>query len=274
MGMTTLPDDGLPIDDVGEWTLDKHERLRKYIDITRAARRKYVNGPSRTSTYIDPFCGMGRARVRESGDVILGSPVLAYSVAKDGGVPFTDVYLGDLRPEAGRTSETRIERLGGTARIYVGRAEDTCREIVDQLNPYGLHFAFLDPYDLGGLSLEAIRQLARVKRIDLLVHVSVMDLQRNLNNYAAVAGSPLDAFAPGWREHVSQGQSTTSFRTALLQYWIKKVQELGFAAPRGMELVTGSKNQRLYWLAFFSRSEIAADLWEKIRHISGQGNLL
>ena len=39
----SLPDDGLPIaDDVGEWALEKHEPLRKYIDITRAVRRKYT----------------------------------------------------------------------------------------------------------------------------------------------------------------------------------------------------------------------------------------
>jgi len=68
-------DDGLPIDEVGEWALEKHERLRKYIDITRHTRRKYVEGPSRTASYIDPFCGLGRAKVRETGQLILGSPL-------------------------------------------------------------------------------------------------------------------------------------------------------------------------------------------------------
>jgi hypothetical protein len=37
-----LDDDGLPLDDVGPWAKEKHERLRKYIDISRATRRKYV----------------------------------------------------------------------------------------------------------------------------------------------------------------------------------------------------------------------------------------
>ena len=29
----SLPDDELPIAEVGEWALEKHERLRKYVDI-------------------------------------------------------------------------------------------------------------------------------------------------------------------------------------------------------------------------------------------------
>ena len=31
--------DGLPASDVGVWTLEKHERLRKYIDSSHGARR-------------------------------------------------------------------------------------------------------------------------------------------------------------------------------------------------------------------------------------------
>ena len=37
-----LDNDGLPLDEVGPWSKEKHERLRKYVDITRATRRKWV----------------------------------------------------------------------------------------------------------------------------------------------------------------------------------------------------------------------------------------
>jgi hypothetical protein len=40
-----MPDnDGLLLDEVGIWAKEKHERLRKYVDITRATRRKWVMG--------------------------------------------------------------------------------------------------------------------------------------------------------------------------------------------------------------------------------------
>ena len=37
-----LDDDGLPLDEVGAWAKDKHDRLRKYVDITRSVRKKFV----------------------------------------------------------------------------------------------------------------------------------------------------------------------------------------------------------------------------------------
>jgi hypothetical protein len=55
---------------------------------------------------------------------------------------------------------------------YVGAAELTAREIVERLNPYGLHFAFLDPYNLDDLPFTVIESFSRLKRIDMLIHVS------------------------------------------------------------------------------------------------------
>jgi hypothetical protein len=45
-----------------------------------------------------------------------------------------------------------------------------------------------------------IRQPAGLNRIDMLIHVSVHDLQRNLRRYANREDSTLDRFAPGWRD--------------------------------------------------------------------------
>jgi three-Cys-motif partner protein len=64
-----LDDDGLPLDAVGPWAKEKHERLRKYIDITRATRRKWVHG-SGGATYIDLYCGAGRAIIRDTQEKI------------------------------------------------------------------------------------------------------------------------------------------------------------------------------------------------------------
>jgi len=41
--------------------------------------------------------------------------------------------------------------------------------------------------------------MLRVKRMDMIIHVSVQDLQRNLDKHSRV-GQTLDIFAPGWRE--------------------------------------------------------------------------
>ncbi|MGA7711797.1 MAG: three-Cys-motif partner protein TcmP [Rhizomicrobium sp.] len=270
------PDDGLVIaEDVGEWSLEKHERLRKYVDITRETRRKYADGARFPeyhggATYIDLFCGPGRARIRESGHIVDGSPLVAFKSAVAGGVPFSEIHLADLSQEFNDAAVQRIANAGGTAFGYVGPAEVTAREVVSHLNPHGLHFAFLDPYNLAGLSFDVIRTLAALKRIDLLMHVSVQDMQRNSDRYTTAEHTVFDVFAPGWRSKVDTNQRLDAIRAAVLEHWRTLIAGLGFLDIRSVELVRGSQNQRLYWLAFASRHKIANEFWDKIRNISGQ----
>jgi three-Cys-motif partner protein len=270
-------DDGLPVAEIGEWALEKHERLRKYIDITRAVRRKYIDQsrPERYrggATYIDLFCGPGRATVREANTVVDGSPLVAFK--STGNVPFSQIHLADLQPAYSDAAIARLARLGGHAFGYTGPAEATARQIAEQLNPRGLHFAFLDPYNLGNLSFDVIRTLASVERIDLLMHISAQDMQRNSDRYTAEEYDTFDRFAPGWRSKVDLNQGLQAIRAAVLSHWQQLVKGLGFVLKMGsVELVRGSKNQRLYWLAFASRHEKANEFWDKIRNVSGQREL-
>ena len=147
--------------------------------------------------------------------------------------------------------------------------------IVARLNKYGLHFAFLDPFNLDDLPFSVIEAFSRLKRIDMLIHVSAQDLQRNLDAYSMSVDGPLDHFAPGWRSAVDLSQSRPATRAAYIAYWASKMEELGLPPARRAELVSGTtKNQRLYWLVFVSRSDFAKGLWDKIRNLSGQGELL
>jgi three-Cys-motif partner protein len=264
-------DDGLPLDEVGPWAKEKHERLHKYVDISRAARRKFIEG-SGGATYIDLFCGSGRAFVRDTSEKIDGSPLVAFKCARDGGVPFSEIHIADADDEKCTAAATRIAAAGGSAVGYVGKAEDTAAQIVARLNPHGLHFAFLDPYNLDALPFSVIEALSRLKRIDLLIHVSAQDLQRNLDAYSMSADGPLDHFAPGWRSAVDLHQTQSAARAAYIAFWASKMEALGLPPARRTQLVSGTtKNQRLYWLIFVSRSDFAKSLWDKIRNISGQG---
>lgn len=269
-----LEHDSLPLDEVGAWAKDKHDRLRKYVDISRAARRKFVQG-SGGATYIDLYCGAGRAVVRESGEIIDGSPLAAFKCAKEGGVPFSQFYIADTDLEKCDACAKRIASVGGHALTAIGAAEVTAARIVSQLNGHGLHFAFLDPYNLDDLPFSVLESFSSLKRIDLLIHVSAQDLQRNLDAYSISADGPLDRFAPGWRSIVDLKQSKRATRAAFIEYWISKMTALGLPPARHAELVSGTtKNQRLYWLIFVSRSDFAKSLWDKIRNVSGQGQLL
>lgn len=269
-----LDDDGLPLDEVGPWAKEKHERLRKYVDISRAARKKFVQGTG-GATYIDLFCGSGRAVIRETNEKIDGSPLVAFKSARAGGVQFSEIHIADALEESCRAAEKRIISAGGSPIVEVGRAEDTAVRIVEKLNPYGLHLAFLDPFNLDDLPFSIIEAFSKLKRIDMLIHVSAQDLQRNLDAYSTYDDGPLDRFAPGWRKVVDLKQTQPATRADFITYWASRMETLGLPPAERAELVSGTtKNQRLYWLVFVSRSDFAKELWDEIRNVSGQGELL
>jgi three-Cys-motif partner protein len=266
-------DDGLPLDEVGPWAKEKHARLRKYVDITRAVRRKFLQLGG-GATYIDIYCGSGRAIIRDTGEKIDGSPLVAFNSARDGGVPFSELHIADSSEDSCRAAERRIIRAGGRPTVEVGPAEVTAARIVNKVNPYGLHFVFLDPYNLHDLPFSVIEAFSKLKRIDMLIHVSAQDLQRNLDAYSASDDGPLDRFAPGWRQAVDLKQTKTATRAAIIEYWVSKIEALGLPPSEHAPLVTGPvKNQRLYWLVFASRHKLAKEFWDKIRNVSGQGEL-
>lgn len=266
------PKDGLPVGRVGDWALDKHERLRKYIDISRAARAKFARAGS---TYIDPFCNYGRARIRETDTVVDGSPLVAYKIARDGGAPFSQIHLGDADPACVEVASQRLISIGGQPSTYVGLAEDTVREIAGNINPHGLHFAFLDPYNLEALPFSVVETLARVDRMDILIHFSLVDLQRNLERFiASEKPCRLDRFAPGWRNAIDPAQPQRVIRQQVLDHYLSLIRQLDMKPAQGVELVKGTRNQSLYWLVFAARHPLAVSFWEKIRHVGGQRQLL
>jgi hypothetical protein len=92
----------------------------------------------------------------------------------------------------------------------------------------------------------------------------VQDLQRNLDDFSK-QGGVFDTFAPGWNAHVDPNQAIKPFRAALMEYWMGEICKLGTMPAKGVELIVGSKKQRLYWLVFVSAHDHGRKVWEAIR---------
>jgi hypothetical protein len=89
--------DGLRREVVHAWSVEeKHARLRRYVDICRAVRRKFRRY-GRPAGYVDLYCGPGRARVEETGQVVDGSAVVAATEAQRHD-PFSEVWVADADP--------------------------------------------------------------------------------------------------------------------------------------------------------------------------------
>lgn len=273
MGKLIDGDDNLPAEEVGAWAKEKHNYLCRYLDISRAARAKFIGNGKAGATYIDLFCGPGRCRVRDTGEWIDGGVVAAWKKSREGGAPFSQIYIGDLDIQRREAASSRLRALGAPVVELRGAALHSVHEVVTRLNPFGLHFAFLDPFDLASLNFEIIVALSRLKHVDILVHISQMDLQRNAVTYAKAEESALDSFAPGWREKVAVGQSQRALRDQLFKYWRDKVAGLGVWPSTEMKLLTGGSNQPLYWLLLAAKHPLPHKFWAAASNVEGQGKL-
>jgi three-Cys-motif partner protein len=212
------PSDGLIVDEVGSWASEKHDRLKRYISISKGPRAKFLPPNNAGGAgYIELFSGPGRSMIRDTNRIIDGSPIAAYRAAHSSGSRFSDLHFGDIDADNCAALTTRIKAIGGAANSYVGAADNTVDQVVSSLNPAGLHFAFLDPYGLEALPFTIIEKLVKFPRMDMLIHVSAHDLQRNMDEYSRVGGV-LDRFMPGWRAQVNLGQATAPLRAALFTY--------------------------------------------------------
>jgi three-Cys-motif partner protein len=257
----TQGDDRLIVEKVGSWAVDKLKILTDYVYASGGARSHYVRPGT---AYIDVFSGPGRSLIRATANFIDGSPIAAFKRALESPGRFTSINISDADDELLAAAQKRLQAIDAPVRITPGPASVAMPKIVGSLDPHGLHFAFLDPHNLGTLSFDLFEHLAKLKRIDVIAHVSLSDLQRNADRYTNEAYSQFDRFAPGWRETVGTEMNQDALRRAIIQYWSNKVMELGLPRARHCELITGDHGQRLYWLILLTRHELARQLWEKI----------
>jgi three-Cys-motif partner protein len=270
-----IDEDGLVRQIVGPWVRDKHTRIAKYVGISRAVRRKFIGPGAAGATFIDLFAGPGRARIRTDNQIVDGSAMVAWREAKKGGVQFTHVYVGDAHPNILEAAAARLDAARVPAAKYLGPAVDVVDRVLNDLNPHALHFILLDPFGLRALPFEVIKKLATLKHVDMLVHVSAQALQRNLRRQFKARHSAFDVFAPGWREKVdAQSSDDGIILGKILEHWRGLLKAEGMDTAEVAELVSGSGNQRLYWLAFAARNSVALSFWEKIRDLSAEKQLV
>lgn len=250
-----------PIDEVREWVVEKHEVLTYYVKICRGVRR-FFSGFSE-STYIDLYSGSGLCIVDPSSDPMSGSPVAAAEAARSSGAPFNRIFVADKDPLKAEACAQRLRERGFVAEGFAGESAATAPEIISRLNPKGFHFAFLDPFSLD-LPFEVLKAFQQLKHVDLLVHVSEMDIQRNLETELAhLERSRLETFAPGWREHIDVRQPKRDMSRQYLQYWAALVDSIGWNRSPEVRAIKNTRNRRIYHLALLSQNEdLASKFWK------------
>jgi three-Cys-motif partner protein len=161
-------DDGLPCSAVGAWAEDKYRLVGLYDRLfSTGMKRKWA-----TRVYIDLYSGPGLARVRGTGRVLRGSPLLALGVPD----PFDKYIFCESNPKLLGALETRVSRHPRKvdASFVCGdcneRIEEICANIPALSDRRGvLTFCFVDPFDIS-IRFSTVRRLSSYL-IDFLILV-------------------------------------------------------------------------------------------------------
>jgi three-Cys-motif partner protein len=252
---------------VGSWVPhQKHRLVYQYLHATQHAWRRW-----RSRAFIDPFSGPGRIQVSGEDFTRDGGALIAWRTLAQRDAAFTRMLVGDIEAERASACEQRLQTLGAPVRAFVGPATTTVAETVAAVPRGALCMAYLDPYNLEGLSFSIIEALAQLPRVDLLINFSTMDLQRNVEMEFDPSRARFDATAPGWREQQSiRRASAQNVKLEFFKYWHQLVVGLGFEYSEQMPLVYNDQGVGIYRMVFFARHKLPNRIWGDVARNQGK----
>ncbi len=264
--MFNLPppqDDGLYVPTVGEWSRDKHYFLMRYINaFTTSMKDKWAG-----LHYIDLFAGAGIERLRESGDLDWGSPMIAAQIPNK----FTTLHLCEKGKKKYKALKERIEHVVNNAQCFNGDANKKVREIVRQIPQGTLSLAFLDPYGLH-LEFDTLKILSDIRADLIIFFPDHLDALRNWErNYLDDPNSNLDRWmGPNcdWRAALNEAPQDRHAEV-LRELYVTQIKSLGYAHFEHQRIL--ANGHPLYILILCSRSDLAIKFWRRISHIGPDG---
>lgn len=263
MGKLVPGNDGMEAEEVGPWVDEKLTAVKTYVEISSLTRRKFLPPNIGGAAYIDLFCGPGLSKIKDTPRYVDGTAVSAWKASVEKGAPFTAVFIADKDSHRLSLCASRLRELKAPVIELKGAAVAAAEEAKSRAPQHGLNFSFLDPYSLGALDFRILQSLAKLKRIDVLVHLSTMDMARNIDSEAAEERAEFEAFAPKWREHVPAALAQSELRNRLSEYW-KMIAErdLQMTVTDATHAVVNSRNRSIYWLRLLTRSGLAEKFWK------------
>jgi len=275
-------DDNLLMRPAGKWAVVKLDYLARYINVFETSmRRKWA-----VRNYIDLLAGPGKNCIRDTTQVLLGSPLLALTTEH----PFTGYFFVDLEQDNTQALQQRCAASPECHRVNIRTGD--CNLLVDEIIIHlereqrrSLNLAFLDPEGLE-LRWETVAKLASVRRMDLIINYPEGGLNRTMRQAFETDGQTLvDSFFGdrGWRKVYAEWRDKAGFHRRLIDFYKARLEKLGYeevlhGGEPGDEPLVRSQRKRapLYRLLFASKNRLGHEFWTKVtrRDAYGQARLL
>jgi len=264
-----VPDDGLVTNPIGPWAEEKYRYVGMYAEMFATGMKN--KWPRRL--YLDLFSGPGYSRVRDTGRVVLGSPMIALSLPD----PFDEYVFSDESPEAldalrirvaGLDQQLPVTYIPGDANVAVARIVTVVSATPSKST---LSFCFLDPYKLN-IHFQTVERIAEGRAVDFLILLALyIDANRNIQWYVGDDNPTIDLFLgdhtwrPRWKTAELAGDSIVKF---LANEYSARMGQIGYLTMTLEDMVkvsTRDKRLPLYYLAFFSKHAKGLEFWRAVR---------
>ncbi len=266
-------EDGLEMRPSGKYAKEKLDILKRFLYMFTTSMRK----KSWTAlNYIDLEAGPGKNRLRETNEIVLGSPLLALTTEH----PFDNYFFVEKKGENFESLQIRANEspLAGRIKMYHGDCNMEINNIVRDIklidsrskaDSWGsLNLVFIDPQGLE-VNWETIEVLARQTRSDLIINFSTSGITRNIKEQSQSSNeTKIDRFfgTREWRqiyEQLPNRLNYTEVRRKMLDFYSKRLSELSYLTtlPNGEYIVLNSKNRQLYSLICASKNPLGVDFF-------------
>lgn len=264
-----LGNDGLVIRDSGSWAIEKLHYLRDYLQIFSIGMKNRWQGKL---YYVDLFAGPGRCKIRETGEEIDGSPLVAL------GFEFAKYFFFEADEQCYNALRQRIEAQFPQKRKLISITNADCNDRIGIVDPPApsLGLAFVDPTGVSPLRFETIRKLAESRRIDLIINFHEgMGIKMNLHQYLPKVGTALDDFmgSQRWRSRLRDApMSLNQICDVIVDEYRDNLRGLGYQVVDGSQIpIKAQSNALLYYLLFASKHPRGNEFWKKIQVIDPYG---
>ncbi len=259
--------------EIGSWGEEKYRLVRNYSQIFATS----MKGKWQCRVYIDLFAGAGRAKIKGSGKIVEGSPLIALGIQNQ----FDRYIFVEEDPTNFEALAKRVQERHPELDIHLihGDVNDSVDEILSLIPQHSptfkvLGFCFVDPFKIDNLKFETLRRLSS-KYLDFLVLIPTgMDARRNVSYYMKPENRKVDEFIGGsdWRREWPQAEMKgEKFSLFLIKQFCTSMAEIGYkcsTAEDSVEIRWEDRNLSLYRLAFFSKHPLGHKFWGEVKKYS------